>query len=266
MRYKIGETFGHFKAGVCLVLLKVIFFFLLFFLTLYEISFYFTSIKQNTLKEKNELKILFISPLSLPLLTSIQLPSFPTSILLSLSWIYINSCLFGLKIIFKLVTLKFWARDLFQFILFKTNVHTVPNKCDVNFSLWGKFKIALFRKKNNFLPMFRALCGLALHCFGSPEISKCLHFTASADVFFFQRKKIFSLSCWNVTKFETEFFKTMAEESSKTYKNILLVIHGFVICINLILFICGLYVYIDHLSYHEAQCSKIFKKFNKIVC
>ena len=174
----------------------------------------------------------------------------------------------GLKFIFKLVisryncTLIFWL-DLFQFILFKTNVHTVPNKCDVNFSLWGKL---YFLEKYNFLHMFRALCGLALHCFGSPEISKCLHFIASADVFFFQRKKIFSLSCWNVTKFETEFFKTMAEESSKTYKNILLVIHGFVICINLILFICGLYVYIDHLSYHEAQCSKIFKKFNKIVC
>ena len=49
----------------------------------------------------------------------------------------------------------------------------------------------------------------------------------------------------------------MAEESSKTYKNILLVIHGFVLCISLILFICGLYVYIDHLTYHEAQCSKI---------
>ena len=52
MRYKIGETFGH-LAGVCLVLLKVIFFFLLFLLTLYEISLYFTSIKQNTYIKMN---------------------------------------------------------------------------------------------------------------------------------------------------------------------------------------------------------------------
>ena len=56
------------------------------------------------------------------------------------------------------------------------------------------------------------------------------------------------------------YVKTMVQQlperqnsmSKKTYKTILLTIHGLVLCLSLILFVCGLYVYIDHLTYHEA--------------
>ena len=65
------------------------------------------------------------------------------------------------------------------------------------------------------------------------------------------------LACRDTLK---NYVKTMVQQlperqnsmSKKTYKTILLTIHGLVLCLSLILFVCGLYVYIDHLTYHEA--------------